>query len=131
MILRATMLGRMTETRDSGALAAFHELGVALYPGIEADFATWLAETGVNREQRLFEHVANYGNVLTALRAAAAVTTTLVLNGESDPGGRLLESFDRVDELDRSGGDWTNRELPDSTERTVGTYGSIGYRYEF
>lgn len=29
------------------------------------------------------------------------------------------------------GGDWTSRDLPDTTEKTTSTYGSIGYRYEF
>lgn len=29
------------------------------------------------------------------------------------------------------GGEWVNRELPDDTERSLGVYGSIGYRYEF
>jgi hypothetical protein len=29
------------------------------------------------------------------------------------------------------GGEWTNRTLPDATERTTGIYGSIGYRYDF
>ncbi|MEW9530814.1 hypothetical protein [Microbispora sp. NPDC049125] len=111
IILRPTMLARMTETRDPGALTAFHELGVALFPGIETDFAEWLADSDTYQKHRLFEHIANYGNALNALRAATAVTTTLVLNGEPDPGGRLLASFDQVDELDRSGGDWTNRVL--------------------
>jgi hypothetical protein len=29
------------------------------------------------------------------------------------------------------GGEWVTRELPDDDERTLGAYGSIGYRYEF
>lgn len=29
------------------------------------------------------------------------------------------------------GGEWVNRELPDETARSLGIYGSIGYRYEF
>jgi hypothetical protein len=29
------------------------------------------------------------------------------------------------------GGEWVTRELPDDNERTLGIYGSIGYRYEF
>jgi len=44
---------------------------------------------------------------------------------------RVEYAWDKLRFEAELGGDWTNRELPDGTERTVGTYGSIGYRYEF
>ena len=44
---------------------------------------------------------------------------------------RVEYAWDKLRFEAEIGGDWTNRELPDSTEQTVGTYGSIGYRYEF
>lgn len=44
---------------------------------------------------------------------------------------RAEYAWDKVHFEAELGGDWTNRELPDDTERTTGTYGSIGYRFEF
>ena len=44
---------------------------------------------------------------------------------------RAEYSWDKVRFEAELGGDWTNRDLPDDTERTTGIYGSIGYRYDF
>ena len=44
---------------------------------------------------------------------------------------RAEYSWNKISFEAELGGDWTNRELPDDTERTTGIYGSIGYRFEF
>jgi len=44
---------------------------------------------------------------------------------------RIEYRWDKVRFELEYGGDWTSRDLPDTTENTTSTYGSIGYRYEF
>jgi caspase domain-containing protein len=111
-ILRATMLARMTGTRNAGALAAFHELGVAVFPLIEIEFVNELEESGNPwTETSLFDDLASEGNVVDALRAATAVTTTLALAGKSAPGPLILEAFQRALDSSRLGEKWTNRVL--------------------
>lgn len=44
---------------------------------------------------------------------------------------RVEYTWDKMTFEAEIGGEWTNHEMPDVTERTTGTYGSLGYRYEF
>ncbi len=47
------------------------------------------------------------------------------------PAVRAEYSWDKITFEAEIGNEWTNHEMPDVTERTKGTYGSIGYHYEF
>lgn len=116
VLLAPFMLDRMTDTQDAGALAAYHELGVALYPSLAQRFADRLEESGTEfSEHRLFRQLAAYGSVVHALRAATAVTTTLVLTGEPDPGPRVLAAFDRADKTGHAKANWAGRVVDSTT----------------
>lgn len=47
------------------------------------------------------------------------------------PALRIEYDWNKVILQGEIGGEWVNRELPDDTERSLGIYGSFGYRYEF
>jgi hypothetical protein len=111
-ILPATMLARMRDVRNPGALAAYHELSVMIFPLIEYKFLEEIEESGNPwTDSTLFDDLANHGNVINALRAAVAVMTTLVLSGKSTPGTVILEAFQRASTASSPGREWTNRLL--------------------
>jgi Caspase domain len=111
-ILPATILARMRDVRNPGALIAYHELGVLLFPLIEFKFLEEIEESGNPwNKTKLFDDLATEGNVVASLRAASAVTTTLVLCGKTAPGRVILDAFQRAWEAGNPGADWTNRVL--------------------
>ncbi|WP_084479252.1 caspase family protein [Nocardia jejuensis] len=112
LISRDRVLLRMLNVRNPGALVAYHELGVALFPGIEADFANEVEESGTTwTDSRLFDDLSGEGNVVLALRAAKAVTSTLVLSGRHDAGEVIIGAFQRAFDTTRPGHDWSRRVL--------------------
>ena len=112
IVTRRLILHRMSNTMEAGALAAYHEIGVLLCPFIEYEFAQWLSESGEEwSENRIFRNLASDGNVVNALRAAAAIRSTLMLAGEPQPGSRILQAFDRADKGRKPARKWIYRIL--------------------
>ncbi|MFE5137949.1 caspase domain-containing protein [Streptomyces fagopyri] len=112
VIRRSTILARMLHIHNPGALAAFHELGVALFPGIETDFVNGVEASGHSWTQtRMFDNLADEGNVILALRAARSVAATLVLSGRHDAGGVILDAYQRAYQTGHPGQEWSRRVL--------------------
>ncbi|XVV36255.1 hypothetical protein ACQPXT_21455 [Streptomyces sp. CA-100214] len=112
MIRRSTILARMLNVHNPGALAAFHELGVLLFPGIETDFFNGVESSGHSWTQtRMFDNLADEGNVILALRAARSVAATLVLSGHHDAGSVILDAYQRAYESRHPKQTWVRRTL--------------------
>ncbi|GAB2745656.1 caspase family protein [Amycolatopsis magusensis] len=110
VVLRSTVLSRMLNTHNPGALTAYHELGVQLFPGIENSFAAEVEKSGTSwRETRMFDNLAGEGNVVLALRAARAVAATLVLSGRHEAGSAILDAYQHAYQTDRPGRIWSAR----------------------
>lgn len=112
VIRRSTILARMLNIHNPGALAAFHELGVALFPGIEKDFVNEVEASGYSWTQtRMFDNLADEGNVILALRAARSVAATLVLSGRHNAGDVILDAYQRGYQTGHPGQEWSRRVL--------------------
>jgi hypothetical protein len=106
------MMSRMTDSIYASALSAYHLLGPLLFPGIEQEFADWVAECGMEwSENVLFQNISNEGNAITSLRAADAVRGTVARVGQLDAGKRLLAAFQRSYEGSKPSRKWSNRVL--------------------
>ncbi|WP_336087061.1 caspase family protein [Nocardia sp. SSK8] len=79
----------MQTTRDPGALAAFHRLGVLLYPDLAADYLDWLDE-GDLKNRTFLRDVKEGMEPLPALTAAAAIASTLRNAGDVEVGRHIL-----------------------------------------
>lgn len=84
----------MRIVREPAAVAAFHQLGVLLYPDIAADYLHWLDEDDL-RNRTFLRDIRDGLEPIPALEAAGAIAATLRLAGDTSVGRQLLALFDQ------------------------------------
>ncbi|MGW4635950.1 caspase family protein [Nocardia sp. NPDC004415] len=103
---RDRVIDYMKKTRDPSAVAAFHRLGVLLYPDIAAEYLDWLDE-GNLQERTFLRDVREGMEPLPALTAAAAIAATLRNAGDLEVGRHILGVFEQRSPQ----GDWSRQVL--------------------